>query len=59
MKQVKYFCDECGKEFDKSNIPPWEPDLCPEHYKEYKERQNNFSSYTGKHDPDLKVWLTG
>jgi len=53
---IKYFCDKCGKEFDKSSRPPWEPDLCPEHYEEYKKNEKQSSTYTTKPDPNLRVW---
>jgi hypothetical protein len=58
MKEIKYFCDICGKEFDKSNIPPWAPDYCPKHMIEYEKNKNNLSTYTWKDDPKnpIKVW---
>jgi hypothetical protein len=58
MKEIKYYCDVCGEEFDKTNMPPWYPDYCPKHMKEYQERVGSLNSttYVAKDYKNLRVW---
>ena len=55
---IKHYCDICGKEFDKSDMPPWYPDYCPEHMEDYHKRENQLSAYTWnpKNGEKIRVW---